>query len=189
MTTKLVNGVLVVFKKGGGDPNCPHPNVKRSDPCKDVRFRAKHQQETEKYKSRSQKRLRKAINAEESGKYALSAQLLQKAIDDERKYLGFAFERKVADETHAKEFSVRYECPDCGLNSEIDVVTKDGVVKECKCSAVAASESQIQSHAAAAAILFPGSPVHLAVPKGEGKAAISRFKNSNLISKSTVQEH
>jgi hypothetical protein len=189
MATKLVNGVLVTFKRGDGDPNCPHPNLKRSDPDKDERTRSKHQQETEKYQSRAGKNFRKALKEERQGNHALAATYLQRAVVDERKHLSFVFEKEVAKQTKAKEFSVKYECPDCGMNSEIDVVTSDGIVKECKISAEAASEPQIQNHIAAAAILFPGAPVHLAVPKGEGKAAVSRFRNSKVISKSSVQEH
>jgi hypothetical protein len=68
---------------------------------------------------------------------------------------------------NAKETSVEYLCLDCGVKGDIDVVTEDNVVKECKISTKAVNEDQIIKLRGIAARLFPGSPVHIALPASE----------------------
>jgi len=69
------------------------------------------------------------------------------------------------------------------MNGEIDVLTEDGTVKECKQSAKAVSVEQFRRIASIAAAMFPGAPVHLAVPKGAGK------KVTPVVPKNLIQEH
>lgn len=49
------------------------------------------------------------------------------------------------------------------MDGEIDVVTDNDVVKECKTGKP--KLKQLKKIKSAAAVIFPGSPVHLAVPK------------------------
>jgi hypothetical protein len=48
------------------------------------------------------------------------------------------------------------------MEGEMDVVTDTGVVKECKTGKP--KLGQLKKIASAAAVIFPGAPVHLAVP-------------------------
>ena len=102
---------------------------------------------------------------------------------------GDAFENQVAEDTQAKWTSIEFKCPDCGLDGDIDVVTKDGVVKECKASGGGVKRKQYEKVATVAPIIFgSGVSVHIAVPKGQKNVALSHFEDKNAMNEK-IQEH
>ncbi|MGH1343375.1 MAG: PAAR-like domain-containing protein [Nannocystales bacterium] len=179
----LVQGISVTYCLGAGDLDCPHPNMKRSDPNKDEKKRRNLEQDREKEANKGERLLRRAVVLDGQGKAALAGRMLDKAIEAERQSNAMAFEQKVADDTKAKEVSVDYSCPDCGMQGELDCITEDGTVKECKMSGAAVSASQMTKHASACAVLFPGAPVHAAVPAGQGGAV------TPAVAAGSVQQH
>jgi hypothetical protein len=179
----LVQGVAVTFSLGPGDLNCPHPNMTRSDPSKDQKKREQLEDKKTSEATKAERLFRRAQKVEKNGNNALALAILDQAIEAEGQSKRAAFEQKVSNDTQAKEVSVDYYCPDCGMQGEFDTITKDGTIKESKISGAAASASQITKHASAAAVLFPGAPVHAAVPAGEGRNVTS------AIPRSSVQQH
>lgn len=153
----------IVFKKGDGDLNCTHPNMKRSDEAEDEAKRKDLNKKIKDQKEESDNLLNEAVAAEAAGDIGLMANKLDLARERERSSNADAFEEKVNQETNAKQISVDFECPDCGMNGEIDTITENNVVKECKTGKP--SLKQLKKIESAAAVLFPGSPIHLAVPK------------------------
>lgn len=179
----LVQGIMVTFNLGPGDLNCPHPNMTRSDPAKKKKKERELEQSREHEETKAQRLLRRAIALDGQGKTELSGKFLDKAIEAENQASTKAFEQKVAADTNAREQSVDYYCPDCGMQGELDCITEDGTVKEAKISGSAVKSAQLTKHASAAAVLFPGAAVHAAVPKGQARDV------SNAVPKSQIQEH
>jgi uncharacterized Zn-binding protein involved in type VI secretion len=142
-------------------PPCTHPNLKRkegSEPEKDAERRKGIESDIKKLTILANKN--RAVGN------------LEAAEGNERGAFTKRFEQQVAAQTNAKEVSVQYYCPDCKeMNSEFDVITGDNVVKECTVTAKSADtkkkQLQFKKHLIAAAKLFPGSPVHMAVPAEE----------------------
>lgn len=179
----LVQGVEVEFNLGDGDLNCPHPRMERSDPSKETRRRAKNDMKRTKAESKARSKLARAIKVDAQGRAPLANRLLNQAEEAQRRANGVAFEQQVASDTNAEQTSIDYYCPDCGMQGEIDVVAQDGRVKECKQSANAVDVTQFKKLSSAAAVLFPGAPVHVAVPSGAGRDVTPD------IPQSSVQEH
>lgn len=107
--------------------------------------------------------------------------LLESAMDTKSGAADKRWEAKVAQDTEAKEVSVKIICADCGsLQGEYDVITKKGTHKECKRSGKAVSPRQFWKEvnfAKMPGIAPPNSVVHLAVP-GDGvqrKKALDSF--------------
>ena len=98
----------------------------------------------------------------------------------ENQEAGIAWEQKVAKDTRAPEQSIDYYCPDCGMEGEFDCITDEGVIKEAKITGEAAKASQFKKHFSAAAALFPGAPVHVAVPAKEARNVTSAIPSSNI---------
>jgi len=178
----LVQGVLVVFSLGEGDLNCPHPNMERDD-GNERRKREKAEMSQISESSKARTKLNQAVKADQRGRPAVANQLLAQAVEAERQAAAIGFEREVAKQTEAKETGVTYYCPDCGMQGELDTVTKNGVVKECKQTGAAASYRQLQKHKSAVGVLFPGAPVHIAVPAGCARDV------TPAIDRSAIQEH
>lgn len=153
----------IVFKRGDGDLNCPHPNMKRSDKAENDAKREELGDKIKNQKEDSENLLDKAIAAETTGNMDLMTDSLDLAIERERSSNADAFEKKVNEETNAKQISVDFECSDCGMNGEIDTITEKNVIKECKTGKP--SLKQLKKIESASAVLFPGLPVHLAIPK------------------------
>lgn len=179
----LVQGVAVVYNLGPGDPNCPHPNMTRSDPDKDDKKRRQLEDKKNSEATKAERLFRRAVKVEQGGNDAVAGELLKQAVEAEGQSQRAAFEQKVANDTQAKEVSVDYFCPDCGMQGELDCITKDGTIKEAKISGKAVKADQIAKHMSAAAVLFPGAPVHAAVPAGQAREVTS------AIPRSTVQQH
>lgn len=179
----LVQGIVVVFCLGPGDLNCPHPNMTRSDPDKDDKKREQLEDKKNSEATKAERLFRRAQKVEKNGNPTLALQILDQAIEAEGQSKRAAFEQKVSNDTQAKEVSVDYYCPDCGMQGEFDSITKDGTIKESKISGAAVSASQLTKHASAAAVLFPGAAVHAAVPTGEARNVASS------VPRSAIQQH
>lgn len=158
-----------VAPPGAGDLKCPHTNMWRSPPSED-------QARRDDLESRKQADIKRAsfgnwvIRQMNKGRAGMAGAL--NACEGSAVNAATAeFEQKVASDTNAREASVRYRCLDCGMEGDIDVVTDGGVIKECKISSSAASLSQVNKLRSAAAVLFPGAPVHLALPAAEAAGA------------------
>ena len=159
----MVQGVLVVPRAGDGDLNCPHPNMVSDDPADDPQRRAELDQKIADQRADADSLLDQAIVQDLAGNSAAATASLDLAIERERSANADAFEKQVADETSAREVSKKFNCPDCLMNGEIDVVTDKGVVKECKTGKP--KLKQLKKLKSASSVIFPGASVHLAVPK------------------------
>ncbi|AGC43129.1 hypothetical protein MYSTI_01797 [Myxococcus stipitatus DSM 14675] len=175
----LVQGILVVPKQGDGDLNCPHPNLQYDDVATDSTRRQELDQKIQSKGASSERHFADAIVAEGAGNTAVADKLLEVALEHERQSKADAFEKFVGNDTHAKEVSKKFHCPDCLMDGEIDVVTGSGVVKECKTGKP--KLKQLEKIASASAVIFPGAPVHLAIPKG--------MKIGTPWPQSQIQEH
>jgi hypothetical protein len=162
--TAVVQGVLVVPKEGDGDLNCPHPNMTYDDPAKDPARRREMDQKIANDAAAADTHLNDAIAHEAAGDQASCRKALNLAIEKSRSSRATAFEKKVSQDTNAREVSKKFECPHCLMSGEMDVVTDQGIIKECKTGRP--KLKQLQKIVSAAAVIFPGAPVHLAVPTG-----------------------
>jgi len=104
---------------------------------------------------------------------------------------GDEFEEKVSTETNAKWTTIKFNCPDCGMSGEIDVVTDQGVVKECKVGTIGGLVSQFKKISRVAPLILGGSPtVHVAVPSGNGGAVRRAFRQAGSpLPSNAIQEH
>lgn len=175
--------VDIMYVEGDGDLNCEHVNMTRSAPEKIQRRKSMLEMKESKCRSRSKKRLNDALRYEKKGRFDKLEVALDKAIADEDKALAARFEIDVATETNAIDQSVEYDCPDCGMHGEFDCITRDGTIKEVKIRGKAAKHGQFLKHRSAAKRLFPGQPVHIAVPAGERKNVTSSIPSED------IQEH
>ena len=162
--TAVVQGVLVVPKEGDGDLNCPHPNMTYDDPATDPARRREMDQKIANDAATADTHLNDALAHEAAGDQASCHKALDLAIEKSRSSNATAFEKKVSQDTNAREVSKKFECPDCLMSGEMDVVTDQGIIKECKTGRP--KLKQLKKIASAAAVIFPGAPVHLAVPTG-----------------------
>jgi hypothetical protein len=91
-------------------------------------------------------------------KAALNARIQAGQVDD------IEFEQRVGKEAGVFT-NIYYECKlGCGLKGDLDVVTKGGVIKECKNNG-GAGRDQLEKHAVVGAAIIPGfAGVHTAVP-------------------------
>lgn len=179
----LVQGIAVTFQLGPGDLDCPHPKMERSDPEKADKKKRELEDARQKEATKAERLFRRALVLEGQGNHALAGSTLDRAIEAENQANTKAFEQKVAKDTNAKEQSVDYYCPDCGMQGELDCITEDGTVKEAKIRGGAVSASQLTKHASAAAVLFPGAAVHAAVPAGEARNV------ANSVPPGSIQQH
>ncbi|HLT37505.1 MAG TPA: hypothetical protein VK034_14530, partial [Enhygromyxa sp.] len=173
----------IKYVRGQGDPNCPHLDMERSDPGENEKKKRHLEQARQHEQFKKERLLRKAVKLEEQGKLDLALEKFKKALEAENQESGVAWEQRVAEVTNATEQSIDYYCPDCGMEGELDCVTADGVVKEAKISGAAAEAKQFKKHVSAAAVLFPGAPVHVAVPAKEARNV------SPAIPRSSIQRH
>jgi hypothetical protein len=176
------------------DNSCTHANIKR-DPEK-----GEHEINQQVRKdSRDRALARKEKKVERLFSAALAAtdpakanELLDTAAELDQSLKGDKFERHVTNDTTAKEVAVKITCKDCGLViAEFDVVTKDGVVKECKASWNQVNEAQFKREQALAQrpdIFGPNTVVHIAVPKGQRGRLDRKFKDKANAS-GKIQEH
>src|SRR5712672_335932 len=132
----------IKYNPGDGDPRCAHPNLKYSELKK--KAENERREELDKERNRASREALKKWHAakhfEALGKMAEAADCMSKFQGSKGNVDGIEFEQKVAEDTNAKWTSIKFECPDCGWSGELDVVTDDGVVKECKHSADVAKE-------------------------------------------------
>lgn len=177
----VVNGV--VFKRGQGDSSCPHSNMTRSDPAHNQRKVRHIEQGRVREAMKKDRLLRRAVVLEGKGNLDLADEYFRRALAAEGIEEGYAWEQRVAKDTSAVEQSVEYECPDCGMQGEFDCVTPDGIVKEAKVTGAAVKFGQLEKHASAAAAIFPGMPVHAAIPRGAAKDVTSS------VPRHLIQEH
>ena len=154
-----------------------------------------HEKAAKKVKKKEEKIERKvdrAVEMEEAGDLFGAEMILDAAMEEEINLKGDKFESKVASETRAKEMSVVITCRDCGITlAEYDVVTEDGVVKECKASWGQVKEEQFlreQAIASRPEVFGPGTVVHLAVPKGL-RGRLDRKFSDKSIAAGKIQEH
>jgi hypothetical protein len=178
------------------DSSCPHANLKR-DPPKDeheinqqVRIRRR-----KKLQQRNEKKLDRMLNkANKAGSPKEKQELFEAALIYDTLIKGERFEVKVAEQTQAKEVAVKITCRDCGLViQEFDVVTREGVVKECKASwgQVGLTQFKREEQLAQRSDVFgPGTVVHIAIPKGQRGNLENKFGKENKPHMSgKIQEH
>jgi hypothetical protein len=152
------------------DGPCQHPEVFRepADPSPGnpapKKAAAKHAKDRD-------SALQDYFDREAAGDTAGAAKSLNVAIGNDGNYVGKAFEAKVSEEMNAKDGSIVIKCAACKLViTEFDVVTSDGVIKECKASANSVNQSQLALQKSLAPLFFgPGAEfrVHVAVPASE----------------------
>ena len=178
------------------DASCPHANLKRDPPKGEHEInqqaRLKHRKNVQK---RNEEKLDRMLDeADKAGNPAQKQQLFESALAYDTLIKGERFELKVAEQTQAKEVAVKINCRDCGLVvQEFDVVTRDGVVKECKASwgQVGLSQFKREEQLAQRSDVFgPGTVVHVAIPKGQRGNLESKFGKENKAHMSgKIQEH
>jgi uncharacterized Zn-binding protein involved in type VI secretion len=173
----------IKYVRGKGDPNCPHPKMERSDPAENAKKKRQLEDARLHEQAKKERLLRRADKLEEQGHLTESDKIFKKALAAENQEAGIAWEQKVAKDTNAREQSIDYYCPDCGMEGELDCITDEGVIKEAKITGKAAEASQYIKHRSAAAALFPGAPVHVAVPAKEAR------KVTPAIPRSGIQRH
>jgi hypothetical protein len=176
------------FRQG----ECAHPKLEWDEltPAAERRRRATQRTNVDHERNAIEKQRRRAERMAGDGNWAGTAQMAASMMESQRLLAGSEFEKNVAEETDAQWTSIKFHCPDCGMHGDLDVVTGDGVVKECKTGDQ--SVSQLKKNAVAAAIIFPGAPVHLAVPAAESAAAQASYRNSgngDLVAGDKLQRH
>ena len=191
---------IIPNNEGTADKNneCKHINIRR-DPKKDI-SKKEQQDRIEKQKKAAQDKeadidrlLDEAIIAEAAGNKAQAVEILDKALELDFEFIGKRFENKVAQETNAKEVNITIYCEDKCKNKlgEFDVVTEDGIVKECKNRWRNVSEDQLLKHQALVQrpdVFGPGTIVHLAIPKGKRRSGNKKFKQIDNADE-IIQEH
>jgi hypothetical protein len=171
---------------------CTHPNLEWSDLSK-ARERRRRAEAKKKIAQADKKisRWTKLANAARSTLQTWGEAMMYylKAKEQERLIDGTRFEEKVADDTKAKSTSIKFKCPDCGLAGDIDVLTADGVVKECKSPGSAASPEQFAKIETVAPLIFgAGTVAHFAVPAGDAGAVEAKYPGDKEMAKK-IQEH
>jgi hypothetical protein len=177
--------------------DCPHANLKRDpekgQPSNDYPDPPGSQQQrlANKKRRKAERLFGLALKAEAAGNPARANSILNKAAGLDDNANGHEHEANVARDTNAKEVSIKVTCKDCGkLLQEFDVVTEDGVVKECKQRGQAVDEGQYLREKALAqnpAVFGPGTVVHIALPKGE-RQNVARLRNKEELA-GQFQEH
>ena len=147
-----------------------HPEVFRepADPSPD---NPGAKQAAEKHAKDRDASLQDCFDKEAAGDVAGAAASLNLAIGHDGNHVGKAFEAKVSEEMKATDGSVVIKCAVCkSVIAEFDVVTSDGVIKECKASARGVSQSKLALQKSLAPLFFGPSAqfrVHVAVPASE----------------------
>lgn len=180
-----------------GEDECPHENIKRDPSKSEHEVNQQDRIETRKHRlDREEQKIDRLVEqaaaAEAAGNISRAAMLLDNALEVDKSIIGERFENKVAEETNAKEISVKITCKDCGIVlGEFDVVTEDGIVKECKASWSQVNEGQFlkeQALAQHSKVFGPGTVVHISIPKGQRGRLNKKFLNkANVTGK--IQEH
>lgn len=174
--------------------DCTHPNIRR-DPEKDEHEINQLERVSQRRRAvaKNERKLDRLVNkAASATNPATASELFDTAMEMDRNLRGERFEQKVTDDTSAKEVAVKLTCRDCGLIiAEFDVVTENGVVKECKASWDQVNEGQFlreQALAQRVDVFGPGTVVHIAVPKGQRGRLDRKFKNK-VNASGKIQEH
>ncbi|MCY0989474.1 DUF4150 domain-containing protein [Nannocystis sp. ILAH1] len=124
-----------------------------------------------------------------------AAKEVDKAIEDLRSDLvGLEWEIAVAEDVGAKFAGVELYCEDCGRRlGEFDVITNQGIVKECKASwgAMKPDKFITQMHLVEErGLLGPGMKMHYAIPKGERGPLERKFESIGKDKmRGRIQEH
>jgi hypothetical protein len=166
--------------------DCDHQNLTWTelDKNKEQRRRRKKKAKVDQSWTKCLKKIRRGL-----GGLVGAAACFAKAHAIAEKIKGDAWENHVAEETNAKWTDIEYQCPDCGLKGDIDVVTENDIAKECKASAGLVKPSQYRKNIIAAQIIFgPSTKVHVAIPKGGKQEVLNKFSNKNEI-EGKIQEH
>lgn len=173
---------------------CMHTNIKR-DPEKDEHEINQKERIAQRKRAlaKEEKKVDRLVDkAASTTDPAKASELFDAALEVDSGLKGERFEQNVTDDTNAKEVSIKLICKDCGLIiAEFDVVTDDGIVKECKASWSQVNEAQFareQALAQRSDVFGPGTVVHIAVPKGERGRLDRKFKNKANV-RGKIQEH
>lgn len=149
---------------------CQHPEVFR-EPADPSPGNPAAKQAAEKHANDRDAALQECFNKQAAGDVAGAAASLASAIGHDGNHVGKAFEAKVSEEMKATDGSIVIKCAVCkAVITEFDVVTSDGVIKECKASAGGVRQSQLALQKSLAPLFFgPGAQfrVHVAVPASE----------------------
>lgn len=131
--------LLGVDQEDSEKPACDPHDLKFSELTKEAEKRRREEQEKKRqsYEERSKKRTKLTEHHAKTGRPTREGKtaddLLAEAIADEGYKKDIEFEQKVADKTNAVWTGIKFECrKKCGLKGEIDVITPDGIIKECK---------------------------------------------------------
>lgn len=187
--------------------SCPHDEIirtppKNETPSKEGRRRLEKQRQIVSDQQSLRSYLNRAVRCEQQamsgigkavGQRARAYKLFNKALGLDGNIRGAQFEERVADETRAKETSVKVKCKKCGKTlGEFDVVTHDGVVKECKADAHLLSPKRfLEEHSLVQRpdVFGPGTVLHVAIPKGQRQVIVNKFKPKYNTIKGKIQEH
>jgi hypothetical protein len=174
------------------EAQCAHPNLEWSklNKAKERRRRAKQERDIKRSDKKVKRWWKQAEKAMDRGDMAMVQRFFNKIAEQERLIAGTKFEKKVAEDTEGQWTSIEYHCPDCGMHGDIDVLTADGVAKECKCSAAAGDASQFYKNQIAAPLIFgAGTVTHVAVPAGQSAATLRRHFPNDPNMPDKMQEH
>lgn len=194
----------VVQKPGAADTSskCTHERVHREPDARAMRYHDKERpgdgdlQLATSNVERDRKTLERLIARQGSGKLSgRAAKALKGKITGLcRNIDGAEWEISVGRSVGAKFMGVKLKCSDCGRTlGEFDVITHDGIVKECKTSwgAVEPGKFVEQMHLVEKrGLLGPGMIMHYAIPKGQRGQLLPKFEEIGKDKmRGRIQEH
>lgn len=174
-------------------PKCP-PHKLEWDPLT-PKAEAERQAEQEKnkqgHKQKMNKFLYKAQQSLASGDVAGSNAHFATAAEAEGQMKDIEYEQKVAKETNAKWTGVKYKCTNgCNVKGEIDVITPNGTIKECKRAGTIPANQVAKYEIMGPAMLGAGfSGVHMAHPPQLTRNARSSINDQGLQGRCGRQPH
>ena len=154
------------------DPaDCPGHDLEFSEMTEDAEKdrREKQQEKKEKFQERGKEREKLAYYHSKTGRPTKAGltgdDLLTLALEDYKAADDIGFEQKVQDNTKAVWTGIKFKCKNCSLKGEIDIITPDGVVKECK-EPGTVQRDQIEKYNIVGPILLGSSfkGAHMAIP-------------------------
>lgn len=151
--------------------DCPGHDIEFSDlsPKGEEDRRKAQQDKKQQFEDRAKQREKLANHHAKTGRAnkdgVTAGEFLAGALDDEKAASDIGFEQKVQKDARAKFTGVKYKCKNCKLKGEIDVVTEDGVIKECKNNGTV-QRDQLKKYSIVGPILLGAGygGAHMAVP-------------------------
>ena len=151
--------------------DCPGHELEFSEMTEDAEAdrRKKQEEKKQEFQDRGNERQKLGDYHSKTGrptKAGLTGDALsQLALDDFKAADDIEFEQTVQKETNAVWTGIKFKCKKCSLKGEIDIVTPDGVIKECKSNGTV-QRVQIEKYNIVGPIILGASYAgpHMAVP-------------------------